>query len=269
MKILIPTDYSETAKKATDIGMQLAQKMGAEVLLFHSFSYPLMSSEDLSQTEQLAKQEQEDIEKEATLWKSIHQDLKVETFSAYGSAVDHISAIVEEKGVDLIVMGTKGESNAMDTVFGSVCSHVINNVKCPTIVIPEKCYQLSLNEIVLASDFHKIEKLDTFDLFFEIAAKFDAHIALLNVQHALNVHHGPNETEQWLDGLLEKYKHSHHFIESDNKEEAILDFAREGEYGMICISTKHYSFWQKLFHTSMARALALHSEVPLFILHED
>ncbi len=269
MKILIPTDYSETAKKATDIGLQLANKLGADVLLFHSFSYPMMNTEDLSYTERLAVTEQEALEDEMNKWKAIHEDLNFEAYSSYGSAVDHISSIVRDHNIDLIVMGTKGESNAVDTVFGSVCSHVINNVKCPTIVIPDECNELNLNEVVLASDFHKIDKEDTFDLFLEIAKKFDSHIALLNVQHALNVHEGPNETETWMDGLLENYKHSHHFVESDDKEEAILNFAKEGDFGMICITTKHYSFWQKLFHTSMARSLALHSELPLCILHED
>jgi nucleotide-binding universal stress UspA family protein len=166
-------------------------------------------------------------------------------------------------------MGTKGETNGIDALLGSVASNVINNVKCTTLVIPEETTEFSISEVMLATDFHKTKSQDFYGPLFHLLDKTDASVSIVNVRPAIELSEVPSKEEIDTDNLFGKYKHSHHFLEAENIEEALFDFAHLNSSNLIVILTKHYNLWQKLWHKSMAKKLALHSTIPLLIIHED
>src|SRR3712207_2794195 len=57
----------------------------------------------------------------------------IETSSA--SAADEIIKYAKEKGVDLIVVGTKGRSGLRKTLLGSVASKVVTHSPCSVLVV--------------------------------------------------------------------------------------------------------------------------------------
>lgn len=268
-KILIPTDYSSNARRATNFGLSLAKMFGAEVILFHSYHFPLTTSEDMVYVAKMKEGEQEKLDEEKAALLNKFPGLKMDTQVEYGSAVDLIETISQREGVDLIVMGTKGETNGIDAVLGSVASNVINNVKCSSIVIPEEAKEFSITEIMLASDFHKSKNHDFYGPLLAILDKTDAAVSVVNVKEAIDLKEVPSREEIDTDNIFGKYKHSHHFLEAENVEEALFDFAHLNDCDLIVILTKHYNLWQKLWHKSMAKKLALHTTIPLMVIHED
>ena len=268
-KILIPTDYSANARRAAEIGFQFAEMVQADVILFHSYHFPMTTSEDMVYISKMKDGEMEKIEKEKSSILEKHPNLNVTCVVEYGSAVDLIESVTDKENVDLIVMGTKGETNAIDAVLGSVASNTINNVMCSTLVIPSETRELKLEEIVLATDFHETKVEDVYWPLVDILEKVNASVSIVNVQESIDLEEMPSKTELATDSVFAKYKHSHHFLESDNVEEALFDFSNIHEADLIVIVTKHYSLWQRLWHKSMAKQLVLHSTKPLLILHED
>jgi nucleotide-binding universal stress UspA family protein len=97
----------------------------------------------------------------------------------------------------------------------------------------------------------------------------DAAVSIVNVQENLDLSEIPSLSEQKTGKLFEKFKHSHHFLEAENVESALFDFAHLNASDLIVLSTRHYSIWQKIWHTSMTKKLALHSTIPVLILHEN
>lgn len=268
-RILIPTDYSPNATRATEFGLQLAEKLHAEVVLLHCYHFPMTSSEDMVYVAKMKEGELEKLKEVGDAVAAKHKNLSISCLADYGSAVDLIESTSEKEKIDLIVMGTKGETNGLDAVLGSVASNTINNVKCSVLVIPEETRELSIEEIVLATDFHETKNSKFYWPLLYILDKTDASVSIVNVKEDIDLAEVPSRTELETDHIFGAYKHSHHFLESDNVEEALFDFSNIHEADMIVIVTKHYNLWQRLFHKSMAKKLALHSTIPLLVLHED
>lgn len=268
-KILIPVDYSANARRASEFGMQMAEKMEAEVILFHCYHFPMTSSEDMVYIEKMKEGEVEKLNKEMNSIAHKHPNVSISSIVEYGSAVDLIETITKRDNIDLIVMGTKGETNSLDAVLGSVASNTINNVMCSTLVIPNETRDFKIEEIVLATDFKETENSDYFWPLLSVLDKTDASLAIVNVQQVIDLAEVPSKAELKTNHIFANYKHSHHFLESDNVEEALFDFSNIHEADMIVILTKHYSLWQRLWHKSLAKKLVLHSTIPLLIIHKD
>ncbi|MBD3637331.1 MAG: universal stress protein [Crocinitomicaceae bacterium] len=268
-KILIPTDYSPNAKRAAKFGLGMAKLLNADVILFHAYHFPMTTSEDMVYISEMRKGEVKKLEDEKNLLSVGFKDLNISIMVEYGSAVDLIESISEKEKIDLIIMGTKGETDSLDAVLGSVASNAINNVKCTTLVIPEETRDLVIEEIVLAADFHATGKQDFYWPLLHILDKTNASIDIVNVKSEISLQEVPSASEIETDHVFEDYKHSHHFLESDNVEEALFDFANVHEADLIAILTRHYSLWERLWHKSLAKKLVLHSTIPLLIIHED
>ena len=67
----------------------------------------------------------------------------------YDFFIESIRKHVEEKRIDIIVMGTKGASGLQEIIVGSNTGDVITKVKCSTLVVPEKARFIGLKELIL------------------------------------------------------------------------------------------------------------------------
>lgn len=121
----------------------------------------------------------------------------------------------------------------------------------------------------MASDFHKLEKYDFFYPLIHILDATDAKVQIVNFQPELDLANVPAIEELKLDSMMDKYKHSHHYLEADDVEEALIEMARSEASDMIVLTTKHYNLWQRIWHRSLTKQMVLHSTTPLMILHED
>ena len=54
----------------------------------------------------------------------------------YGDPARRIAAVAEERGADLIVVGTRGHDAAPDAVLGSVSRRLAADAPCPVLVVP-------------------------------------------------------------------------------------------------------------------------------------
>jgi len=178
--------------------------------------------------------------------------------------------VVDENKIDLIVMGTKGETDSMNKVFGSIASHVVNNVKCPVLIIPKGHHQYNINEVLFATDFHFTNNIAEYLApFIQLAKEFTPFIHV--VQFKKGKEPGPhveNVEEQKMENLLKDVGHSFHFIEDGKVEDGLFEFAQKHHSDLIVIVTRHYSMWEKIFHQSLTKKVAMHSEIPVLVLHE-
>jgi nucleotide-binding universal stress UspA family protein len=266
-KILLPTDYSVNAVRASRFGMALAKKLEAKVVLFHSYHFLLADSTDLNYVNEMKEVEESKLNEEKETLQTLYPDVDIVCEVDYGPVVNNVEMVVDRLGIDLVIMGTKGETNQLDAVLGSVASNVINSVKCSTLIIPEETHEFKLDQIMLATDFHQSNSDEIFDSLKSVLRKTDASLAIVNVKSEMEEIDTVSKEE--IGNIFGEFKHSHHYIEGDNVEETLFDFANVNYCDMIVILTKHYSLWQRLFHKSMAKQLALHSSIPLFIIHED
>jgi nucleotide-binding universal stress UspA family protein len=62
----------------------------------------------------------------------------VATHVVVGRPDDEIVRFVEERGADLLVMGTRGHGGMKRFLLGSVADHVVRQANCPVLVVPSR-----------------------------------------------------------------------------------------------------------------------------------
>lgn len=268
MKILIPTDYSLNAQQATNYGIKLAQMLSADVLLVHAYHMPVVDPNFVPNIGADSEKEEQKMLDKVTQFNAVFKNVSIDSRVIYGPIVDVLDKLCEEENIDLVVMGTKGQTNAIDGLIGTIASNVLKNVGCDVLVVPAEAEFGELDEIVLATDYHQLDDYSCFNTIKKILDRTDANLALVNVQNELNLFQIPSRTENRLQEFFNNYKLSKHFVQSDDIEAALEHFAKSHAADLIVLTAPHYSFWQKIWHRSLSKKMALHSELPVLVLKE-
>jgi nucleotide-binding universal stress UspA family protein len=141
-KIILATDFSDTAKDASSHALLLAQTFKAELKALHVFDinawsipshYYLATVAGVEGLEE-ARQKGKDALNE--LAESF--DLEVETIFTEGDTGHEIVRVAEELNADLIVLGTHGYSGWKRFTIGRVAEFVGRHAPCSVLTIRPK-----------------------------------------------------------------------------------------------------------------------------------
>lgn len=190
----------------------------------------------------------------------------------YGNFVHVLRKTVEEKKIDLIVMGTKGASGIKETVVGSNTGDVITKVPCNLLVIPEKARLGIPVEIAFPTDYNIFYSHPILQTISEILDINKANLQVMHVssrQKSLNPLQKKNKAylEDYLEELFAK-SHSFHTLKGKNVKTAIETFTKTENIDMVVMVAKNLNFLQQLFFDSTIEKLSFHTTVPLMVLHE-
>lgn len=141
--ILVGIDGSESSIDAADYAIEMAKKDGAQVIALTVNRIPL-SSYGLATPQDEVKQSKENEEvQEFKEWldkisqnaKQNSVQLKKEIINSQMSVEAAIVEYAESEGVDLIVIGTRGNSGIKNMLLGSIASGVVKYATCPVMVV--------------------------------------------------------------------------------------------------------------------------------------
>jgi nucleotide-binding universal stress UspA family protein len=141
--ILVGIDGSESSIDAADYAIEMAKKDGAQVIALTVNRIPL-SSYGLATPQDEVKQskENEDMQEFKEWLDKISQNakqngvqLKKEIINSQMSVEAAIVEYAESEGVDLIVIGTRGNSGIKNMLLGSIASGVVKYATCPVMVV--------------------------------------------------------------------------------------------------------------------------------------
>jgi nucleotide-binding universal stress UspA family protein len=136
--VLVPTDGSEPADRALELGVDLATEYGASVHLLSVVdvaSLGLDVSSEL-QTEVLAERA-ESVVDDARAYAETNSASPVEAAVEYGTAIHRaIQAYIDDHDVDVVVLGTHGRSGIDRLLLGSVAEKVLRTASVPVLTVP-------------------------------------------------------------------------------------------------------------------------------------
>lgn len=145
--ILVPTDFSEHARRAFEVGHDFARQFNAKLVVLHvqdESSLRVALREDLFQDdaddEEIRRRVKELIESRLSALLAGRGDsgVEVERLAKRGDPKGLVVEYAREIRADLIVVGMQGTS-ALDAVaslvIGSVADSVIRKSHCPTLVV--------------------------------------------------------------------------------------------------------------------------------------
>jgi nucleotide-binding universal stress UspA family protein len=137
-KILVAIDGSEQSAIASDCAILMAKKYGSELIVLHVMLSGTMLVDihpppHLNKVKKAAQEYFNKIERKVI---ENNMDIRLKTeIIASPSIVDGIVSFAEKENVDLIIIGTKGESAIKKFLLGSVSSGVVTYAHCTVMVV--------------------------------------------------------------------------------------------------------------------------------------
>lgn len=136
--ILIPTDGSNQAMNAVEEGLRLAAQLGSKVHVlyvideFEAKIVPITGEQDEKREEY--RDYAEDVTGEVA---DLAADAGVECVSSIRTGITHREVVnyVEDEGIELVVMGSRGRSNLEEMLLGSTADKIIRTVDIPVTVV--------------------------------------------------------------------------------------------------------------------------------------
>lgn len=126
--ILIATDGSENSKKAINSGIEFAKLTGAKVHAVYVINAP-WEREAYTYLREKGKRATEEVKKLGD-----KNGVDIETHLLEGNPAEQIIDYAENNGIDLIVMGTHGESGLRRFMMGSVAQKVVRKSSVKVLV---------------------------------------------------------------------------------------------------------------------------------------
>lgn len=141
-KIIVGTDGSDTALQAVVQAGDLAERLGAKLVIVSAFD-PVSKSRlqdeqaGAPQDVEWAINEREDVD--AMLGQVaaplLERDIDVKVTARQGNAADAILDVAEEENADLIVVGNKGMAGARRFLLGSVPNKISHHAPCSVLIV--------------------------------------------------------------------------------------------------------------------------------------
>jgi nucleotide-binding universal stress UspA family protein len=275
-RILVPTDFSENARTAYEYAIDLAEKHKASIDVIHIYTpvddgIPMIAPDRVSSIElktQLTDFVTHSIEDDDDEGYISMRKVKVNAELKFGGVSDTIIDL-SKKDYDLVVMGSVGTGSFAEIVFGSVTTKVAQDAFCPVLVVPKNSRFHDIKNLLYACDFkHKSFKHPA--LIAEVATLFKSKIDLVYVKDK------DGKSENYAQDLSDMQAVfatqaplltvKTHIIEEEDVFYGINQFAESHKTDMVVLVTKHYSFLEKAFRSSVTKAMAMYTQLPLWII---
>ena len=185
-KVLFATDFSSCSDTALSYALSVARRYAAmlyaahvmstkaEMVLLAPETWPTMANEEDKRVRTCFKQ----LEKQL-------QDLPHEVLMPRGKVASALAQVIEERRIDLLVLGTHGRTGVGKLFLGSVAENVFRRAACPVMTVgphlssrPES--EIRVQRVLFATDFTD-DSLAALPYAFSLAEEDQAHLTLLHV----------------------------------------------------------------------------------------
>jgi len=277
--ILLPTDFSDNSWNAIEYALNFYEHSNCNFYLLHvnrlsnvvTNDYPFADTQTLLVDVNIerSKKQLKELQKKITLNFNHNKNHKFYTLTDTNFFIESIRQHIEEKKVDVIVMGTKGASGLVGFITGSNTGDVITKVKCTTLVVPENAKFSKIEEIAFPTDFTLSNDLQILEPIIRILEEKKSSIRVLNIsKKKTTLNEDQQKSKELLEDYFYNYKHSFHYLTNKKVEDAVQCFVNSRDIDMIAMVAKNLNYFQQiLFHPKVAE-ISYHTDVPFLVLHE-
>ena len=267
--ILVPTDFSSTAKNAAMYAINFAKQLKYErIILYNAYQAPLTTDPDIAMINtvditELEKSSKTNLENFKMLLKPYcDASVTLDIISEYGAVTYDINEICKSNEVDFIVMGVTGVGKVEETLIGSFAIDVARRSEVPVIIVPPDATFTKIEEVMLACDFSKVVETTPVESIKKLLDASEAKLFVVNIDHNNKRFNADTPFESlMLDTLLYDYKPEYRFIDDPDFVEGINKAALDKQVDLIITIPKKMGWFEGLFKKSRTKMLAYHSHV--------
>jgi len=189
--LLLLTDFTRNATHAGACAIELATKLKADLLLYHSIQYmPIVpdfangslvtETNDIifNDSEQTLLNAAKELEAHAAEPDSYQPKINCE--SGEGNLGYNIRAFTARADIQMVVMGGRSGGTLDHLLTGSETAAVINTSQKPVLIIPLSADLSAVRKIAFATDFHASD-INALDFLAELAQAVGANLEVVHV----------------------------------------------------------------------------------------
>jgi nucleotide-binding universal stress UspA family protein len=268
--IIVPTDFSVTARNAYHYAKKLAESIDAAVTVVHvnEAFMPMNGAPILRDERESTEAVMESfIADEETMESWVMVQNKVKTRVMKGDLVEEIVELSKGDGTDLIVIGMTGLQDWMTKIVGSASIKIANQSYCPVLLVPHDAKWHSIDRLMYASDYHSATPK-------MIQNTIDFSLPFQSQLHFVHIEDSTGDTTKiiWDELFTPANKNLSFKIQSiygEDKIEALKKYADANRINLMIFVSQHRGFWENLVHSSVTQNIAMASDIPIMVLHMD
>ncbi|MBC8755018.1 universal stress protein [Kordia sp. YSTF-M3] len=273
-RILITTDFSINAQNAIDYAIDLYKQNVCDFYILNTYNVEAFTME-LTAINSLEKSKQKSIggltnilDRLSVINNSPNHQFHM--ISEFGSLIEIMKKIIAKRDIDIVIMGTKGNTDSRTLIYGSQTVFAMEKIRnCPVLAIPAKATFKKIKEIVFPTGYRTHYKSSEFQYLVDIAKNTGAAIRIL---HVLNKHKQLNENQLNKQRLLKDYfeelEYSFHISHDTDVQSALNSFIESRNSDMVVFINKKHSFFSWILSKPMVKNLMYHSTIPILALHD-
>ena len=274
-KILIPTDFSDTATNAFIHALEFAKIVKAELILLHTFEIPIYDSQFFPENyalmyDSIELGKFEMFKDEIPKLKAIAAERNLENIVIKhrlrdGDLLYNLKNAVKEDQADFVIMGTTGVSDWTKFFLGSNTNSVISGVEVPVLCVPFDAKFKKIKTIGFTTRYREKDKNELRKVL-NIAQKMDAKVKSLYVKTSDSDVDEITVKEWELEFANENVEFL--VLPSDEVKETILDFILYKDIDVLTTITHKKSFFESLFDSDFTKKITKEVSIPVLVMHE-
>lgn len=183
--ILFATDFSQAAGAAAPIAIQIARRYGAKVYGVHVNRFDDYTAAAPSAWAAMAERAEKETREDAGRLNEQLQSIEHEVVIGEGNLWEVLSNMIQQKEIDLVVVGTRGRTGFGKTLLGSVAEQILRQSPCPVLTVgphvnPWSDEYVKMREILYATNLATDAPVAA-PYAISLAQENQAHLVLLHV----------------------------------------------------------------------------------------
>lgn len=279
--ILVPTDYSATAKNAALYAIHLASAIKvSKIVLYNAYQTPAVVADTaVMPTAAIPFFDVEDFRSisntsmrhfKDSIQSFCPADIEIVQQIEYAGLESDINEICEKTNAHLIVLGITAASKIEEVLIGSTAINVVKSTKTPVIIVPAEARYSSVKNVMLACDFKKVAETTPLQPIKNILDATKASLHIVNIYDNENdITSGKTYQQELLHSLFIDYNPQFRFEYNEDFVTGINNYAQANNIDLIITIPKKHAFFEGLFKERHIKKLAFHSHVPLMCIHVE
>ncbi len=275
-KVLVPTDFSENAFNALKYACQVFKYEISEIFIAHAYTVEAYGKDVLERNtfEKLKETAFKDSERKLKKVLSKITDYSPNPQHSYhmvsgiGTLADVTNDCVNRENIDIVVMGTRGETNDRSLTFGSNALEIMKHEHCPVLAIPESYEYRAPRKVLFPTDFGVPYKRRELKLLGNMMASFRSTIIFLHIDPAGKMTHIQEDNKLFLEGCLQKPKLLFETVPEKEKTLAITKHIIRDDFEMLVMVNTRPSYLDEVLPQprSTLRKIGLQVKIPFLVL---
>ncbi|MCB0733827.1 MAG: universal stress protein [Flavobacteriales bacterium] len=260
INILIPTDFSPNAQVATDYAIGQFTHSKVQFTLYHAVIQPRSYSGMLVNITDIMLNDARDLlNQEITRIKEKFGDgVHLTSATRVGHLEDVINTVIRKNNIDLVVMGTKGESDVASKVLGSNAEHIIRKSEKPVLTIPNSSTVEQLSEILIATDQSELPNAQ------ELQTLLSALVNQVSISALTVLTSDTDKAPKSIE--LSGHQLPVHAENAPKAMEGIENYLHANNVDMLVVYHHHKARLDYLFSRSITKKVAGNVAIPLLVI---